>query len=136
MINGGIIKEDEMQEAIDFVYPGWSEENKKEFNDTKNYLTYAINNDLKPLEYSQQREDDYYKQFDGIKVLPISLVRNYQNYFMNRQFIKADGLLLSIRESRFAGMIRNEEIERTYFAYESENTKKLNEKSVFVIKRK
>jgi CRISPR-associated endonuclease/helicase Cas3 len=134
--NGGIIKEYEMQEAIDFVYPDWSEENKKEFNDTKNYLTYAINNDLKPLEYSQQREDDYYKQFDGIKVLPISLVRNYQNYFTNKQFIKADGLLLSIRESRFAGMIRNEEIERTHFTYESEKTKKLFGKSIFVIKRK
>jgi CRISPR-associated endonuclease/helicase Cas3 len=134
--NRGIIKEYEMQEAIDFVYPDWSEEDKKDFNDTKNYLAYAINNDLKPLEYSQQREDDYYKQFDGIKVLPISLVRNYQNYFTNKQFIKADGLLLSIRESRFAGMIRNEEIERTYFAYETDENKKLFEKSVFVIKRK
>jgi CRISPR-associated endonuclease/helicase Cas3 len=55
---------------------------------------------------------------------------------MNKQFIKADGLLLSIRESRFVGMIRNEEIERTHFAYESEKTKKLFEKSVFIIKRK
>lgn len=136
MLNGGIIIEDKMQEAIDFVYPDWDKVNKVEYNDTKNYLTYAINNDLKPLEYSQQREDDYYKQFDGIKVLPISLVRNYQNFFMNKQFVKADGLLLSIRESRFAGMIRNEEIERTYFAYEAEKNKKLFEKSVFVIKRK
>ena len=136
MINGGIIKEDEMQEAIDFVYPGWNEVNRAEFNDTKNYLTYTINNGLKPLEYSQQREDDYYKQFDGIKVLPISLVKNYQNYFVNKQYIKADGLLLSIRESRFAGMIRNEEIEKTYFAYESDETKKKKKKSVFVIKRK
>jgi CRISPR-associated endonuclease/helicase Cas3 len=134
--NRGIIKEYEMQKAIDFVYPDWNEDNKKDFNDTKNYLTYAINNELKPLEYSQEREDDYYKQFDGIKVLPISLVRNYQNYYMNKQFIKADGLLLSIRESRFVGMIRNEEIERTHFAYESEKTKKLFEKSVFIIKRK
>jgi len=134
--NNGIIKEYDLQNAIDFVYPDWNKENENEFNDTVNYLTYAINNNLKPLEYSQQSEEDYYKQFDGVKVLPISLMQKYQDYLTKKQFIKADGLLLSIRESRFAGMIRNQEIERSEFVYENEKTKKLLDKSIFIIKRK
>lgn len=134
--NEGIIKEKELQNAIDYVYPDWNDENRIVFNDTQKYLTYAIDNNLKPLEYSQQNEDDYYKQFDGIKVLPIALMQEYQKYFDNKQFIKADGLLVSIRESRFAGMIKNQEIERTQFVYESNKTNKILGKSVFVIKRK
>lgn len=132
----GVIKEYEIQNAIDFVYPEWSEDCKRDFLDTQKYLTYYIDNELKPLDYSQQREEDYYKQFDGIKVLPLSLVERYQNYLMDKQFVKADGLLLSIRESRFVWMIKNQEIERSQFFYENDKTKKLLGKSIFVIKRK
>lgn len=132
----GVIKEYAIQNAIDFVYPEWSEDCKKDFLDTQKYLTYYIDNELKPLDYSQQREEDYYKQFDGIKVLPLSLVERYQNYLINKQFVKADGLLLSIRESRFVWMLKNQEIERSKFFYENDKTKKLLGKSTFVIKRK
>jgi CRISPR-associated endonuclease/helicase Cas3 len=134
--DNGIIKEDKLQSAIDYVYPDWNEDNRIAYDETKQYLSYSILNNLKPLEYSQQQEDDYYKQFDGIKVLPVSLISQYRELYSNKQFIKANGLLLSIRECRFAYMINNGEIDKTEFYYEQEKTEKIFGKSIFIIKRK
>jgi len=134
--NNGIIQEKKLQEAIDFVYPNWDEEGKKDFENTKNYLSYLLDNELKPLEYSPQSEDNYYKQFDGVNVLPISLVKEYKQRLLNNQFIKADCLLLSIRESRFVGMIKDNEIEKMHFSFGKLGMQKIWESSTFVIKRK
>lgn len=133
--NDGIVYEREWQEAIDYVYPKWNKKEKKDFEDTKLYLQHSLH-DLKPLDYSDMREENYYKQFGGVKVLPISLIEEYRKYVDNGQFIKAEGLLLSIRESRFIGMLRNNEIEKSQFFYKSDTTQKLLGKSAFVIMRK
>lgn len=134
--SNGLIEENEIQHYIDYVYPNWSLEEKNEYEDTKNYLSYSLINELKPLEYSEHNEEEYYRQFDGIKVLPVCMINEYQRCLTNKQFIKADGLLLSIRESRFIGMIKRDEINKTQFFYEHEQSQKLADKSVYVIKRK
>jgi|WetSurMetagenome_2_1015567.scaffolds.fasta_scaffold06567_3 CRISPR-associated endonuclease/helicase Cas3 len=132
----GIIKESKLQSFIDYVYPGWDESSKNDFDKIKIFLSYSIKNNLKPIEYNQQSEDDYYKQFNGIKVLPISLSEEYQKRLNNGQFIKAEGLLVSIKEGRFIGMIKNGEINKTQLFYESNNNNCVFGKDTYIIKRK
>lgn len=134
--NDGIIQERELQEMIDKVYPDWSEKSKKDFDDTKLYFSCSLLNDLLPLQYSEQNEEAYYKQFDGVKVLPISLVEQYQERLENHQFVRAEGLLVSIRESRFLGMLKNGEINKEDFFFEAKNSERLLDKSAYIIKRK
>lgn len=134
--NQGIIEEKKLQFFIDYVYPDWNKEYKNEFDDTYNYLSSSLYNDTRPLEYSEQKEEDYYNQFDGRKVLPVSLAQLYQDRLTNNQIIKADGLLVSIREKRFIGMLKNNEIDKTHFIFESSIQNKIEDKSVYLIKRK
>lgn len=136
MEDAGLIVENKLQEAIDFVYPEWDIKSEKDYDDTKTYLSYSVKNNLEPLSYSQESEDDYYRQFDGIRVLPACLVDEYQNRLNKQQLIKADSLLVSIRESRFISMINNEEIERTSVLIAPCTGHKAFEKNIFIIKRK
>lgn len=134
--NQGVIFENEIQQMIDIVYPEWDEDDKKDFELTKTLLLYSVQNELLPLKSSEQREEDFYSQFDGKKVLPISLVQRYRDFIFAKQFIKAEGLLVSIRETRFAGMIKNGDIERDDFFYEKNNSDKIVGKTAYIIKRK
>ena len=103
-------------------------------------MTYAalkigIENKLQPLHYDAKSEEDFYNQFDGIKVLPISLLERYKNLMEQKQFIKAEGLLVSIRESRFCFMFRNGDIYRQRVCYTSSEDN-IIDKQVLVINRK
>ena len=133
--NYGIIREDEWQELIDFVYPDWSEIQKKEYEAIRGLLGYDVDNYLKPLRDSEQREEDFYKQFDGVKVLPISQLKKYRERISNCAFVKADGLLVQIRESKFKYMYRNEDVFSQKFCFEYADNK-IGEKNVLVIKKK
>lgn len=132
----GIIYEGELQNMIDKVYPEWNEESRNIFEDTKRLLSYSLNNELVPLMNSEQREESFYEQFDGKKVLPVSLVSKYQTYISNQDFIKAEGLMVSIRETRFLGMLKNHEIDKNDFPYEIKDSEKLFKKTAYIIKRK
>lgn len=133
--NEGIIQEDEWQELIDFVYPDWNEKQKKEFESIRGLLGYDVDNYLKPLRDSEQREEDFYRQFDGVKVLPISQLKKYRERLSNSAFVKADGLLVQIRESKFKYMYRNEDVVSQRICYEYADYKN-GEKNVLVIRRK
>ena len=130
-----IIQEDEWQELIDFVYPDWNEKQKKEFESVRGLLGYDVDNYLKPLRDSEQREEDFYRQFDGVKVLPISQLKKYRERLSNSAFVKADGLLVQIRESKFKYMYRNEDVVSQRICYEYADYKN-GEKNVLVIRRK
>lgn len=135
-INDGLIHEVELQKMIDRVYPKWSEALKNDFENTKRLLSYSLDNELLPLMNNEQREESFYKQFDGIKVLPLSLVKKYREYISKNEFIKAEGLMVSIRETRFWGMLKNGDIDKDEFPYELKSSEKLFKKTAYVIKRK
>jgi hypothetical protein len=44
---------------------------------------------------------DFYKQFDGIKVLPKQLIEQYQDYLTEGKFTLAEMLKVSIKQRRF-----------------------------------
>ncbi|MDV0447843.1 hypothetical protein MsAg5_17600 [Methanosarcinaceae archaeon Ag5] len=132
----GLIREKELQEMMDFVYPSWNEKEQKIFEDTICILEDFVLNELSPLKYTPESEDQYYEQFKGVKVLPIACSKKYRQYLENNQFVKANGLLIQITEPRFVGMIKNNDIERDYFSYEVKGKETVKDKFVYVIKRR
>ncbi|MBO5026876.1 MAG: CRISPR-associated helicase Cas3' [Bacteroidaceae bacterium] len=128
----GILQESLYQQYIDYVYPSWSEKQQKEYDRIYKLLMNEIQTTLSPLHYDENKEDAFYRQFEGIKVLPEELKREYQDYLNELQFIKADSLLVSIRKGRWMYMQKDGSIYRQSFAYESDE--KVVDKNVYIIK--
>lgn len=130
--DNGIVREDTLQKYIDYVYPNWAEKDKQEYGDTKCIFEKFIAEEMSPLEYSEQKEVDYYKQFDGQKVLPISLSEEYQHYLEEFKFIKAESLLVPISTNRLRSLLHSEQAELKPFAYLVKG--KVKQRKVFVVK--
>ena len=134
-INNSILYEKEIQQMIDEVYPHFSEQQQREYEMTYTGLKIGIENRLQPLHYDEKSEEDFYQQFDGIKVLPISLLDDYRNLMERKQFIQAEGLLVSVRESRFCFMFKNGDIYKQKICYTNPEDK-IVDRQVLVINRK
>ena len=132
----GTIEEGALQKAIDYVYPKWREETQSEYNRTLTYLRYAVFKELSPLKYNKENEDKFYEQFSGVKVLPISCLKEYEERMNACRFIKADSLLVQVSEQRFINMLKQGGVEKERLVFEPKNTQQLLEKSCYVIKRK
>jgi CRISPR-associated endonuclease/helicase Cas3 len=118
-LDDGILKESKLQSYIDGVYKGWDEKDYEEFKNTYDLLTNALNR-LFPMMPSIETEDEFYKQFDGIKVLPISLRERYIQYLEKLDFIGAERLQAQIRKNKFAQLINesNNTLFRDRFTFE------------------
>ena len=114
----------------------WSEEEQEDFLMTKILFEDYVKKDLHPLEYSAEREEEFYKQFDDKKVIPAALVPEYQNRIANLQFVKAEGLLVSISKRRFTNMLREGNIEQKTFVYSKNGDKQIISIKQFVINSK
>lgn len=117
----GIIEEGKLQEYIDLVYPSWDEKSKKTFDETYELLKYTTENQLIPLLHSKKQEEDFYKQFDGIKVLPVKLIQRYENYLSEFDFIGAERLKVQIRKNKFAQLLseNDQNLYKTSYNFES-----------------
>ncbi len=132
----GYIHEKDLQKLINIVYPIWEEKQKNDFECTYQMLSTGILTQLSPLTYNEKTEESFYQQFDGVKVLPISKKQCYQDYLNAHQFIKADGLLVSIRESRLYALLKEGGIENEKFFYETDKKEQIDSKTIKVIMRK
>lgn len=123
--NNGILEEYKLQGYIDFVYPNWNEKDKKSFDEIYHLLKYSTENQLIPLLHSKMKEDDFYKQFDGIKVLPIKLKERFENYLSQYDFIGAERLKVQIRKNKFAQLISesDQNLYKTSYVFETEKDK-------------
>lgn len=134
--NSGEIMEAELQNMIDFVYPNWDKSDKENFDKIFTLLNGFIERDLKPFIYNKKQEEDFYKQFDGIKVLPVKFLSQYQKYLDENKFVKAESLKVQISEKRFYALSYNQAIEEVRDVFESLKTHKIKEQKVFVISKK
>lgn len=134
--NESIIKESELQQMIDFVYPDWDSDDKENFDKVNSLLNNFIENEMKPFIYNQKQEEDFYEQFDGVKVLPAKFLPEYRNHLESNDFIKAENLKVQISEKRFLALINNEGIEVEKEIFESIKTHTLLEQKVFIINKK
>lgn len=133
----GIVYEEKLQKAIDRVYPHWEENDMVVYNDTLKLFCDFINHDMRALNYIPQREEDFYRQFDGIKVLPSCLWEEYNARIADYMFIKAKALLVNITHQRFMALITQNVIEKRHIAFPSgKDEKTINSSVVWVINRK
>lgn len=102
--NEGVIKEQELQNYIDFVYPDWGAASKEKFNLVYYNLSKMIT-ELCPFIFSKEKEEDYYKQFDGLLVLPVSLESKYIEFMEEGNFIDAESLMVKIKSWMFASWL-------------------------------
>ncbi len=134
--NSGVVAENELQSYIDQVYPNWSEKGKDNFDRVYTHLSADVRENLAPFIYYPHREEEFEKQFDGIKVLPSSLKREYQELMDANKFIKAESLKVSITTRRFASLISKEGIRRDITAFQLLKKEEIKERPYFIIDRK
>lgn len=129
------IREEELQKAIDYVYPQWNEEDRAEYDFISNELRYMVTN-LSPFIHCQKSEEDFYKQFDGIKVLPICNEKVFKQYLDQYDFIKAESLKVQISSKRFRGLLIDKVVEKKRYVIESNKSDNLLSFDYFIMKRK
>ncbi len=132
----GVIAENELQFYIDQVYPNWSENEKEDFDRVYTHLSADVRENLSPFIYYSHREEEFEKQFDGIKVLPSSLKKEYQGLMEANKFIKAESLKVSITTRRFASLISKEGIHRDVLAFQLLKKEEIKEQPYLIIDRK
>lgn len=128
------IREKELQKAIDYVYPNWSEKDKEDFEITYFALSDSIER-LSPFFYSKNSEESFYKQFDGVKILPQKHEIKFIDYLSQYEFIKAESLKVQISKSNFVRFRQDNVIEKNIYAFETGNNKKLIQVEYYIIKR-
>ena len=133
--DNGIIYENKVQKYMDIVYSKWNDKQQEDFNMTYSTLSHFVNHSLSPLFYDEKGEELFYKRFDGTKVLPIDLVETYNTYLQQKQFVKADGLLVSIQESRLFHLLKEGSIHKGSLYLKNATNDKLEHKTFFVINK-
>lgn len=123
--NNGVIKEQNIQQIIDRIYPDWDVKSKIIFEEIYQVLKYTTENQLIPLLHSRKQEEDFYKQFDGIKVVPLKLKERFENYLSAYDFIGAERLKVQIRKNKFAQLRaeNNKSLYKETYVFTSEKGK-------------
>lgn len=103
------IYEDQIQFMMDSVYPNWPEKEEQNFNNTVHAFQEALNS-LIPFTNNEKGEEEFYKQFTGVQVLPASLFTEYRQLLGNRLFVEADQLLVNLHQSGFRKLQSNNQI--------------------------
>ncbi|MDX9852225.1 MAG: CRISPR-associated helicase Cas3' [Tenuifilaceae bacterium] len=134
--NSGVIAEIDLQRYIDLVYPNWSEKEKEDFDRVYIHLKADVLENLAPFIFDSHREDEFEKQFDGIKVLPSILRKEYQNLLDANRFIEAESLKVSVSKQRFASLIYKDGIQRDTSMLKFLFNESLKEHSYFIINRR
>lgn len=120
--NDGVIDESTLQELIDFVYPKWSEDDFVKYNQIYKLLNESLRG-LVPFIESPTKEEDFYKQFDGISILPKSLEPEFISLLNSREFIKAESLKVQIRKNTYQYWIQQKFIQSNTHVLVSEDNR-------------
>jgi len=134
--NLGVVAENELQFYIDQVYPNWSEKEKEDFDRVYTHLSADVRENLAPFIYYPHREEEFEKQFDGVRVLPSILKKEYQKFLESNQFIKAESLKVSITKQKFASLVTKEGIHRDVSVFNLLRKEEIKEQSFYLINRK
>jgi len=108
----GIVDERELQILLDQVYgDDFTPKDKAIFEDTSASLKDYVNR-LVPLLESENAEDDFYRMFDGVKVLPTGKYAEFKVRLNKFDFIGAETLKVSIRKTEVARWIASGILEK------------------------
>jgi CRISPR-associated endonuclease/helicase Cas3 len=106
-----VIKEKELQEMLDEVYPECPEQN--EYDETKAGFTASLSR-LKPFMRDKEDEDAFYKQFSGIPVLPAIFQETYENLIRQFDFAEAERLSVTLHRGVFHKLLGKDIIEKNF----------------------
>ncbi|MEI6898481.1 MAG: CRISPR-associated helicase Cas3' [Bacteroidota bacterium] len=134
--NSGVVEEIELQRYIDQVYPNWSIKDKEDFDRVYSHLKADVMENLAPFIYDSHREDEFEKQFDGVKVLPVMLTNIYRELLDDNKFIKAESLKVSISKQRFMSLMANEGVHSEVVSFKLIQKEDIKEQSFYIINRK
>ncbi len=114
-IENTLLKESVVQILLDEIYEIFelNDDNLREV--FREYL-----DNLYPFNTYEESEDEFFSQFDGIEVLPISLYDEFEHFVENKKFLDAEKLLVPITKKRYVSMLKNNKI--SY--YDNKNYKK------------
>jgi CRISPR-associated endonuclease/helicase Cas3 len=132
-INSGVVAEIDLQKYIDQVYPDWSIKDREDFDRVYTHLKVDVMENLAPFIYDSHREDEFEKQFDGVKVLPAIKADEYRELLDANKFIKAESLKVSITKQRFASLISKDGIHRDVSAFKLLRKEEFKEQSYYII---
>ena len=105
-----LIHEHMVQEMMDEVYRNdWPEKEKKEYLDTLAAFEESITH-LYPFSTHREKEEEFYEQFTGVQVLPTALFPEYRTQILQKNFIKADQLLVSLQKAGYRKLRANDQI--------------------------
>ena len=100
---GGVLEEQQLQKHLDFVYDGWQPKARASYEQHLAHLRDNLAHILQPFSADPTREEEFYKKFDGVAVVPQELEAEYQHYLEKFDFMEAEALTVSIRAGTFAG---------------------------------
>lgn len=133
--NSSVIFEQDLQEYIDYVYPKWSVRDKEDYDRVYTNLRMDVFENLTPFRYDPHREEEFEKQFDGVKVLPIQLLTEYKQQLEANKFIRAETLKVSISKRKFSYLINQGGIRKELTVLQLKNRDNIKEYSFYVIDR-
>jgi len=96
-IENRIIHEENIQELLDEIYEPFVLDEDGLRENFRNLL-----DNLYPYNIYEESEKEFFKQFDGIEVLPIELKDEFGEFIDKKQYIEAEKLLVSISKNKFA----------------------------------
>ncbi|GAB6008899.1 CRISPR-associated helicase Cas3' [Dysgonomonas reticulitermitis] len=129
----GVIDESLLQNAIDYVYDDWTEKEREEFERKYNYLSEALQL-LSPMFDNKYTEEDFYRQFDGIKILPQSEKSKFEQYLDKGDFITSESLQVQINKGRFVRWLKSQNLRKEIYAFQ--NKQKLMQIPYFMTNKK
>ena len=109
---GGALEESALASYLHYVYQDWQPKEKEAYDHHFRMLENHLKTILQPFSADPNREEDFYKQFDGVPVVPQVLEDRYRRYLEKFNFIEAEALTVSLRAGRFMGELSRGYIER------------------------
>ncbi|OQX09197.1 MAG: hypothetical protein BWK80_47145 [Desulfobacteraceae bacterium IS3] len=106
-----VIKERDLQEMLDEVYPECPEQD--EYDETKAGFTESLSR-LKPFMRDKEDEDAFYKQFSGIPVLPAVFQETYEKLIRQFDFAEAERLSVTLHRGVFHKLLNKGIIEKNF----------------------
>ncbi len=104
-----VINEDIVQSLLDRIYEPFELNDDNLREEFREYL-----DNLYPFNVYEDREEEFFSQFDGIEVLPVELEDEFKEFIQNKKYLEAEKLFVSISKKRY--MANQDRI--TFFEYE------------------
>lgn len=109
---GGTLEESALAGYLQHVYQGWQPDERKTYDHHLAMMDNNLKTILQPFSADSTREEEFYKQFDGVPVVPQGLEAEYRRRLAQFNFIEAEALTVSLSARRFRGELSRKFVER------------------------